>query len=84
MSTNIFQIKKGMFNTSRVSLVRRKVDIDENTHKFEDFYYKLPKIIAFFSDFRVYRPKYYKMFDSYEAPELPKMNEIIYGNEENS
>ena len=79
MSTNIFQIKKGMFNTSRVSLVRRKVDIDENTHKFEDFYYKLPKIIAFFSDFRVYRPKYYKMFDSYEAPELPKMEEKIYG-----
>lgn len=79
MSNNIFQIKKGLFNTSRVSMVRRKVDIDENTHKFDDFYYKLPRFIAFFSDIRVFRPKYYKMFDSYSAPNLPKMEEKIYG-----
>lgn len=81
MSTNIYQIKKGMFGFTKIERVLRKVDIDENTHKFEDFYYKLPKIVAFFSNWRIWRPKYYHMFDSYEAPELPKMEEKRYGDE---
>ena len=81
MSVNVFQLKRTLFLgawLTSVCCVRRKVDVDENTHKFEDMYYKTGLIDGFFSNLRFFRPTYYKMFDSYEAPPLPKMEEVEY------
>lgn len=80
MSNNIFQIKRSLIPFfTKLCIVRRKVDVDDNTHKFEDFYYKSSGLIGLFTAFRFFRPPLYKFFDSYSAPSLPKMIEIPYG-----
>ena len=54
--------------------VYKKVDIDEQTHEPTDMYY-----ISLFTAWKwLYRPRYYKLFDSFEAPELPD-----YGGKDN-
>jgi len=80
MSVNVFQIKKTFLfhGLTSVACVKRKVDVDENTHKFEDFYYKTGLIDGLFSNIRFWRRPLFKMFNSYEAPYLPKMDEIEY------
>lgn len=48
--------------------IHRKVGIDENTHQISDLYkFGLP----FLDDQYVFMPSVCKMFDSYDAPELP-------------
>lgn len=75
MSNKIFQLTKpsllNMFTT--VTPIHRELDINELTHKFEDFYYKPKGIVKFFKSVHLYRPFYYKFFDSYDAPELPQL-----------
>lgn len=48
--------------------IRRKIGIDENTHKITDlFKFGLPIIDSQY----VFMPSVWKLFDSYDAPELP-------------
>ncbi len=58
--------------------IKKKVDVDENSHQPMDMYYKLKMIRRFlpfpFNDlsFRlVFRPLYYRYFDTFERKELP-------------
>lgn len=58
--------------------IKKKVDIDEQTHQPMDMFYKVKMIKRFlsfpFNDrafFVIFRPKYYKYFDSHERKNLP-------------
>lgn len=62
--------------------VWRKIDVDEETHEFKEIYYKDSFIFRLFSCRRVFRPKYYKMFDSWDKPNLPSFKFNIYGKED--
>lgn len=55
----------GMFICKKFNM---KIDIDESTHKPGDFYkWDLPVL----GTYRIIGRRYWKMFDSYDAPELP-------------
>lgn len=71
MSQSIFYLSRGIFNFTNICHIQRVVDVNEQTHKFEDFYYKPKGLIKFFTSKHLYRPLYYKYFDSYDAPKLP-------------
>ena len=71
MSTSIFYLSRGIFNFTNVCHVRRVVDVNKDTHKFEDFYYKPSGLVKFITSKHIFRPLYYKYFDSYDAPKLP-------------
>lgn len=75
MSKNIFQLNKGRLFSCFTTLtpVSRELDVSEQTHKWEDFYYKPRGIVKFFKSTHLFRPFYYKYFDSYDAPVLPSL-----------
>lgn len=58
--------------------VFRKIDVDEETHEFKEIYYKDFPLLRLFSTKRIFRPFYYKLFDSWEAPELPEKEFEIF------
>lgn len=51
--------------------VWRQISVDEDDKQMKDIYYLDHPIKRFFTTKRFFRPFYYKMFDSYDAPELP-------------
>lgn len=71
MSTSIFYISRGIFNFTNICHIRRIVDVNPDTKKFEDYYYKPTGIVKFITSKHLFRPLYYKYFDSYDAPKLP-------------
>lgn len=70
MSTSIFYLSRGIFNFTNICRINRVVDVNPDTHKFEDSYYKPSGLIKFFTSLHLFRPLYYKYFDSYDAPKL--------------
>lgn len=56
----------------------RKIDVDEDDHDFKELYYKDGFFFRIFSCKRIFRPKYYKMFDSFDAPKLKDFDYKIY------
>lgn len=70
MSTSIFYLSRGIFNFTNICRIQRLVDVNPDTHKFEDYYYKPKGLIKFFTSLHLFRPLYYKYFDSYDAPKL--------------
>lgn len=71
MSTSIFYLSRGIFNFTNICHIRRVVDVNKDTHKFEDSYYKPTGLVKFLTSLHLFRPLYYKYFDSYDAPKLP-------------
>lgn len=68
LSNRYFYIKRSLFPCfTLVKPIFKCVDIDENTHQPSDFY----KFDIFFNWMWVFRPKWYKYFDSYDCPPLP-------------
>lgn len=58
--------------------IKKRVDIDEEKHQPADMYYKVKLIKRFlpfpfndFSFFVIFRPKYYKYFNTHERKDLP-------------
>lgn len=51
--------------------IRRSIGINEMTQEICDKYAFDPKIIRFFTAKKFFGRKFWKMFDSYDAPELP-------------
>ena len=62
--------------------VWRKIDVDEETHEFKEIYDKDGFIFRLFTCRRIFRPKYYKMFDSWDCPKLAGYPFKIYGEED--
>ena len=68
LSNRYFYIRRSLFPFfTLVKPIFKCVDIDETTHQPADFY----KFDVFWNYMYVYRPKWYKMFNSYDAPDLP-------------
>lgn len=59
----------------------RRIDVDEETHEFKELYYKDSLIFRLFTCKRIFRPFYYKMFDSWDCPILPEKTFEYYGKE---
>lgn len=70
LANSYFLVKKSLFPYFiKVKKIYRKIGIDENTHQLTDlFNFGLP----FLDDQYVFMPTLWKMFDSYDAPELPR------------
>lgn len=66
LSTDMFVVRKGVFNTITYRKIRKRPDIDEITHKPDDLYAFVP-----FSTKRIYAPIVWGLFDSYERLGLP-------------
>lgn len=50
--------------------VSKKIGVDEETHQMLDMYYLKHPIRRFFATQRIFRPLYYRYFDSFAAPKL--------------
>lgn len=70
MSKDIFFIKRAWFGKTNIYRVHRKLDVNPETHKIEDFYDKPTGLLAMLTKKSFKRKPYYHMFDSYEAPKL--------------
>ena len=68
LSESMFIIKKGLIpHTSIIQPVIRKIDVDKLSHQLVDSYIIGGKVLSK----RIFRPLYYKYFDSWTAPVLP-------------
>lgn len=71
MSKDIYFLRRGLIgHKSFIYKVHRKLDVNPDTHKIEDFYDKPTGLIALLTRKKFRRKKYYHMFDSYSAPKL--------------
>ena len=76
MSKTIFFVKRSLIlGFTKILPIKRTLDVNEDTHKIEDFYDKPTGLSKIFC-FRFRRKPYYKMFDSYSAPKLPQMESL--------
>lgn len=76
MSKTIFFVRRSLLlGFTKIIPIKRTLDVNEETHKIEDFYDK-PTGFNKFLCFRFRRKPYYKMFDSYAAPKLPPMQSL--------
>lgn len=66
LSTDMFVVRRGFFNTITYRRIGKRPDIDEITHKPDDLYDFVP-----FSKKRIFAPRVWKMFNSYERLGLP-------------
>ena len=75
----LYIVRKSLILGCSVAIpVFRKIDVDEETHDFKEIYYKDFPLLRLFSTKRIIRRFYYKMFDSWDCPELPKKNFDTY------
>lgn len=66
LSTDMFVVRKGFFKTVNYRRISKRPDIDEITHKPDDIYDFVP-----LSKKRIYCPRVWGMFNSYERLGLP-------------
>lgn len=77
LSTEMFVVRKGIFNTITYRRIAKKPDIDEITHKPDDIYDFVP-----LSKKRIYSRRIWPMFNSYERLGLPSKDEwYIFGSD---
>lgn len=71
MTGKLFIVKKSLipFCTTCIP-VFRKIDVDDETKEFKELYYKDHPLFRIFSSKRIFRPSYYSLFDSWDAPVL--------------
>lgn len=73
LSTQLYLVKKSLIpfviTTCRI---KRSIGIDDNSHEPCDIYKFDHPLIRIFTNKRYFAPKYWKMFDSWAMPELPK------------
>ena len=77
MSSRIRFVKRSLIpGFTSIYNVSRKLDVNPDTHKIEDFYEKEDGFLKLIFHFRFRRKPYYKMFDSYSAPKLREFPKI--------
>ena len=62
--------------------IRRSIGIDENTHQIVDMFKFDPLILRVFTTKRIWGPKYWPKFDSYDAPELPQKEFELWSDDD--
>ncbi len=71
MSKDIYFVKRSVIpGFTSIIKIHRKLDVNPDTHKIEDFYDKSQGVLGTIFHFRFRRKPYYHMFDSYSAPKL--------------
>lgn len=80
LTQNLYYMKKAGPLTYATAIYRKITITEDSEIKMG---YVLPKLIKIISDIRhtmifCFRPKYYKLFDSFDAPVLPKYDYDIY------
>ena len=82
MVGKLFIVRPSLLPFTTVAIpIWRKIDVDEEDHDFKELYYKDSIIFRLFSCSRCFRPAYYNMFNSWEAPSLPERPFKIYKKE---
>jgi len=77
MSKDIFFIKRSLIKgRTNIYRVHRKLDVNPDTHKIEDFYDKPTGLLAMLTKKSFRRKPYYHMFDSYDAPKLQEFPKL--------
>lgn len=61
--------------------IYKKIGINEMTKEICDEYYTLGNFLNLFFGKWCFMPKYWKMFDSFDAPKLPPMKQVKYSKE---
>lgn len=73
LAQQVYLVKKSILNVffslpiTKIIPVRKRVDVDDETHQIIDQYFK-PR----FHSKLLWRPKYYKLFDTYDIKHLPE------------
>ena len=80
LTQNLYYMKKAGLLTYATAIYRKITITEDSEIKMG---YVLPKLIKIISDIRhtmifCFRPKYYKLFDSFDAPVLPKYDYDTY------
>lgn len=72
LASSYYLVTRSVFpGFTLIKKVYRKIGVDDNDHTIKDLYFEDKPFLAFFRAGRIFRPFYYKLFDSYRAPELP-------------
>lgn len=74
LCTRMYLLKKCWFwpYTTKALRITKTISIDDNTHDIVDAYEFDSLFVRIFTTKRYYLPFYWHMFDSWEAPKLPK------------
>ena len=79
MTSKLFIVKRSLLPmTTKAVPVYRTIDVDKETKEFKEIYNKDGLIFSLFSTKRCFRPFYYNMFDSWDAPEKSSYNWEVY------
>ena len=79
MTSKLYIVKRSILPlTTKAIPVYRTIDVDKDTKEFKELYSKDGLIFSLFSCKRCFRPLYYNMFDSWEAPEKTSYNWEVY------
>lgn len=79
MTSKLFIVKPSLIPfCTRAIPVYRSIDVDDETKEFKELYKKDGIIFSLFSTKRIFRPFYYSMFDSWDAPEKDSYNWEVY------
>lgn len=79
MTSKLYIVKPSLFPfTTKAVPVFRSIDVDKETKEFKEQYSKDGFIFSLFSTRRCFRPLYYNMFDSWDAPEKASYNWEVY------
>lgn len=71
MVGKLFIVRASLLPFCSVAIpIWRRIDVDEETHDFRELYYKDGFLFRLFTCKRIFRPAYYKMFDSWNKPEM--------------
>lgn len=80
LSTELFVVRRGIFNSVTYKRIAKRPDIDEITHKPDDIYFFAP-----LSKKRIFCPILWKHFDSFSRLGLPEKFEWkTYGKQDDS
>lgn len=73
MTSRLYIVRHSLFLFTTVCIpVYRSIDVNEETHQFEEDYRKDGILKSIFSSKRIFRPFYYKLFDSWSCTSLPE------------
>lgn len=78
LAQDIFFVTKSWLKTSKCTLVKRRVGIDPNTNTLQDMFIECKGFAGIGKNFRIYRPRWYKYFDSFAADPLPDTHKELW------
>lgn len=73
LCTRYFLLKRGwLFPVVTAYMIKKRIGINELSRDIQDEYFFLPRFLQVLTSKRIWAPRYYKMFDSYDRYFLPE------------